>query len=228
MRAGAYDQRTPRVRRRPTAARRRRRAGLRDAAARRAISKWPGRSTAQLWLASDAPDTDFTAKLIDLYPPSADYPDGFAMNLTEGILRVRYRDSWEQPALMVPGEVYAITIELFPTANLFMPGHRLRLDISSSNFPHFDVNPNSGEPEGSWLHPRPARNRIFAASERPWHILLPVIPTKQPPTGLIGPRQDVLRLSALALRAASLRPTAKPDGEQAGITPVSGANRTGP
>ena len=135
-----------------------------------------GPVTARLWIASDAPDTDFTARLIDLYPPSADYPAGFAMNLTEGLLRVRYRDSWEHPSLMTPGEVYPITIELFPIANLFRRGHRLRLDISSSNFPHFDVNPNSGEPEGSWRHPRPARNRVFAAAERPSHILLPIIP----------------------------------------------------
>ena len=139
-----------------------------------------GPVTARLWIASDAPDTDFTAKLIDLYPPSADYPNGFAMNLTEGLLRVRYRDSWERPSLMTPGEVYPITIELFPVANLFRRGHRLRLDISSSNFPHFDVNPNSGEPEGSWRYPRPARNRVFASSERPSHILLPVVPKTAP------------------------------------------------
>jgi uncharacterized protein len=130
----------------------------------------------RLWIASDAPDTDFTAKLIDVYPPSEDFPHGFAMNLTEGLLRVRYRDSWEQPALMVPGEVYAITIELFPIANLFCRGHRLRLDISSSNFPHFDVNPNSGEPEGAWEQPRIARNRVFVDATRPSHIQLPVIP----------------------------------------------------
>jgi putative CocE/NonD family hydrolase len=135
-----------------------------------------GPLAARLWIASDAPDTDFTAKLIDLYPPSPDYPAGFAMNLTEGLLRVRYRESWERPLLMNPGEVYPVTIELFPVANLFRRGHRLRLDISSSNFPHFDVNPNSGEPEGAWLHPRPARNRVFAAAERPSYILLPVIP----------------------------------------------------
>jgi uncharacterized protein len=130
----------------------------------------------RLWIASDAPDTDFTAKLIDVYPPSEDFPHGFAMNLTEGLLRVRYRDSWEQPALMVPGEVYAITIELFPIANLFCRGHRLRLDISSSNSPHFDVNPNSGEPEGAWEQPRIARNRVFVDATRPSHIQLPVIP----------------------------------------------------
>jgi putative CocE/NonD family hydrolase len=130
----------------------------------------------RLWVASDAPDTDFTVKLLDLYPPSADYPLGFAMNLTEGLLRMRYRDSWERPAMMAPGEVYEITIELFPVANRFCRGHQLRLDISSSNFPHFDVNPNSGEPEGSWEHPRLARNRVFAAAARPSEILLPVIP----------------------------------------------------
>jgi putative CocE/NonD family hydrolase len=78
---------------------------------------------------------------------------------------------------MVPGEVYEITIELFPVANLFCRGHRLRLDISSSNFAHFDVNPNSGEPEGSWRRPRIARNRVFVEANRPSHILLPVGPS---------------------------------------------------
>jgi putative CocE/NonD family hydrolase len=130
----------------------------------------------RLWVASDGPDTDFTAKLIDVYPPSNDYPEGFAMNLTEGILRARYRDSWEEPSLLAPGEVYAVTIELFPTSNLFASGHRLRLDIASSNFPHFDVNPNSGEPEGAMEHLRIARNRVFVDANRPSHVVLPVIP----------------------------------------------------
>ena len=135
-----------------------------------------GPVTVRLWIASDCPDTDFTAKLIDVYPPNEDYPEGFAMNLTEGILRVRYRDSWERPSPITPGETYAITIELFPTSNLFASGHRLRLDISSSNFPHFDVNPNSGEPEGSMEHPRIARNRVFVDRAHPSHVILPVIP----------------------------------------------------
>ena len=138
-----------------------------------------GPITVRLWIASDAPDTDFTAKLIDVYPPSADFPQGFAMNLTEGLLRVRYRDSWERPAPMVPSEVYEIAIELFPVANLFCRGHRLRLDVSSSNFPHFDVNPNSGEPEGAWQHPHIARNRVFVAAARPSHVLLPIIPPSE-------------------------------------------------
>ena len=97
------------------------------------------------------------------------------MNLCEGLLRLRYRDSWERPTLLVPGEIYAITIELFPVGNLFAPGHRLRLDISSSNFPHFDVNPNSGEPEGAMDHRRVAENRVFADRQRPSHIILPII-----------------------------------------------------
>jgi uncharacterized protein len=99
------------------------------------------------------------------------------MNLTEGILRARYRDSWEEPSLMMPGEVYAITIELFPTANLFARGHRLRLGISSSNFPHFDINPNSGEPEGSMEHPCVAHDRVYVDAARPSHLVLPVIPS---------------------------------------------------
>ena len=135
-----------------------------------------GPVTVRLWIASDAPDTDFTAKLIDLHPPNDDYPQGFAMNLTERILRARYRDSWEAPSLLAPGEVYPVTIELFPTSNLFLRGHRLRLDIASSNFPHFDVNSNSGEPESAMEHPRVARNRVFVDADRPSHIVLPVIP----------------------------------------------------
>ena len=128
-----------------------------------------------LWIASDGPDTDFTAKLIDVYPPSADYPDGFAMNLTDGILRVRYRDSWERPSLMTPGRIYRIRIDAFPTSNRFSPGHRIRLDISSSNFPHFDANPNTGDPEGRSTGSRIATNRVYLDAARPSHVVLPLI-----------------------------------------------------
>ena len=131
---------------------------------------------ALLWISSDAPDTDFTIKLIDVYPPSEDYPEGFALNLTDGILRCRYRDSWESPSLMSPGQVYPIKVEAFTTANLFKRGHRIRLDISSSNFPHFDVNPNTGAPEGTGLDRRVARNTVFMDAGRPSHVILPVIP----------------------------------------------------
>ena len=131
----------------------------------------------RLWVACDAPDADIHAKLIDLYPPSDDYPEGFAMNLSEGLLRLRYRDSWEQPTLLQPGRVYTVTIAMFPCANRFRRGHRLRLDLAGSNFPHFDVNPNSGEPEGAMEHRRRATTHIFVDAGRPSHLVLPLIPT---------------------------------------------------
>ena len=138
-----------------------------------------GAISAQLWISSACPDTDFTIKLIDVYPPNDDYPQGYAMNLTDGILRMRYRDSWEKPVMMKSGEIYKIRIEAFPTSNLFQRGHRLRVDISSSNFPHFDANPNSGEAEGFVEHPRVATNRLHLDRTRPSHVLLPVIPARR-------------------------------------------------
>ncbi|MDE2138529.1 MAG: CocE/NonD family hydrolase [Gammaproteobacteria bacterium] len=137
-----------------------------------------GAIEAHLWVSSDAPDTDFTVKLIDVYPPSEDYPQGFALNLTDGILRCRYRDSFERPALMQPGEVYRITVAAFPTSNRFVRGHRIRLDVSSSNFPHFDVNPNTGAPEGTGLTRRVARNTVYLDAARPSHVVLPLIPER--------------------------------------------------
>jgi putative CocE/NonD family hydrolase len=132
----------------------------------------------KLWISSNCPDTDFTAKLIDVYPPNPDYPEGFAMNLTDGILRARYRDSWEKPAPMTPGEIYAIRVEAFPTSNVFKRGHRIRIDISSSNFPHFDANPNTGEPEGRAVSSRVAQNRVYVDAAHPSHAVLPVIPVR--------------------------------------------------
>ncbi|MDA9409023.1 antibiotic hydrolase [Bradyrhizobium sp. CCBAU 45384] len=137
-----------------------------------------GPIAAHLWVSSDQPDTDITIKLVDVYPPSEDYPQGFAMNLTDGILRLRYRKSWEKPEMLKAGEPVAVTVEAFPTANLFKRGHRIRLDISSSNFPHFDVNPNTGAPEGRGLSRRVARNTIYLDRDRPSHVVLPVIPER--------------------------------------------------
>lgn len=130
---------------------------------------------AKLWVSSDCVDTDFVVKLIDVHPASADFPDGFAMNITDGILRARYRDSWEEAELLEPGKVCEISVELFATANLFKKGHRVRIDIASSNFPHFDINPNTGEPEGAWTTTLRARNRVFMDGKRPSHIVLPVL-----------------------------------------------------
>src|SRR5262249_47584763 len=115
----------------------------------------------ELWVETDGPDTDFTAKLIDVHPPSADYPRGYAMNLTDGIIRLRYAEDAARPRARCSGEVTRVMITLFPTANMFSPGHRIRLDISSSNFPKFDVNPNTGEPDGMARRKRIARNTVY-------------------------------------------------------------------
>jgi putative CocE/NonD family hydrolase len=134
-----------------------------------------GPITAELWVATDGPDTDFTAKLIDVHPPSADYPQGYAMILTDGILRLRYAEDPAAPRLRTAGVVVRATITLFPTANLFLPGHRIRLDVSSSNFPKFDVNPNTGEPEGRARRRRIAVNTVFLDPARPSHLVLPLL-----------------------------------------------------
>ncbi len=132
-----------------------------------------GSVEARLWVASDALDTDFTIKLIDVYPPNEDYPEGYALNLCDGILRMRYRDSWEKPEMMEPANIYEIKIETFPMANLFQVGHRIRVDISSSNFPRFDLNFNTGEPEGRATRVRVARNRIYTGQLYPSRVILP-------------------------------------------------------
>jgi putative CocE/NonD family hydrolase len=129
----------------------------------------------KLWVSSDAPDTDFTAKLIDVYPANEDYPNGYALNISDGIFRMRYRNSWSAPEMMQPGEVYPISITLYPTANLFAKGHRIRLDISSSNFPRFDVNPNTGEPLGRNTRLQIAHNTIYHHANYPSHVILPVV-----------------------------------------------------
>lgn len=134
-----------------------------------------GTIEAHLFIASSAPDTDFTIKLVDVHPPSPDDPDGFAMNLAHGILRARFRNSFEEPEPMTPGEAYAITVPSFPTSNLFLRGHRIRIEIASSNFPHFDVNPNV-DWRTSGLAPQRARNTLYLDAERPSSIVIPVIP----------------------------------------------------
>jgi putative CocE/NonD family hydrolase len=97
------------------------------------------------------------------------------MNLTDGILRLRYRDSWEKPEMLPLSTPVAVTVTAFPTSNLFKRGHRIRLDVSSSNFPHFDVNPNTGAPEGRGLTRQIARNTVYFDRERPSHVVLPII-----------------------------------------------------
>jgi putative CocE/NonD family hydrolase len=136
-----------------------------------------GRLIVKLWAASDGPDTDFTAKLIDVYPPNADFPHGIDLNIGDSIVRARSRNGPTRPAEMLhPGKPYELTIELYPTSLLFKRGHRIRLDVSSSNFPRFDVNPNTGEPLNDNRRSRVAENSIYLDPAHPSRILLPVVP----------------------------------------------------
>ena len=136
-----------------------------------------GPVTVELYSKSSAVDTDFTAKLIDVSP------DGFAQNLTEGILRARYRDSQETPSLITPGQIYKFNVDVWATSNVFKKGHVLRLEISSSNFPRFDRNLNTGrsrylkagEDMNSEAPFRPATNVIYHDAEHPSALILPVV-----------------------------------------------------
>ena len=135
-----------------------------------------GPISVRLWASSSAVDTDFTAKLIDVHPPNEDYPEGFAMNLSDSILRMRYRNGFEKAELMTPGEVYEFVIDMPPTSNLFRKAHRIRVDISSSNYPAYDPNPNTGDPYMMGGKIVIAENSIHVDTQHPSHIVLPVIP----------------------------------------------------
>lgn len=129
-----------------------------------------GPVTLVLWAASSARDTDFTAKLVDVLP------DGTARALTDGILRARYRSSKSQPQLLVPGQATEFPIDVGATSNLFRQGHRIRLEVSSSNFPRFDRNPNTGGVFGEDAELRRAEQTIFHDRVRPSRLMLPVVP----------------------------------------------------
>ena len=124
----------------------------------------------ECFASSSAVDTDFTAKLVDVWP------SGFAQNLTDGIVRARYRKSPEKPEFMNPGETYKFTIDVGPTSNLFKAGHKLRIEISSSNFPRFDRNLNTGEDPGTSTRLVRASNTIYHDREHPSALVLPVVP----------------------------------------------------
>lgn len=123
-----------------------------------------------LYVSSSATDTDFTGKLVDAWP------NGFAQNLTEGILRLRYRNSQEKPEPANPGEIYHLTVDLWATSNVFLAGHKLRLEVSSSNFPRFDRNLNTGEEQARGTRMIKATNMIYHDSAHPSALVLPVIP----------------------------------------------------
>jgi hypothetical protein len=137
-----------------------------------------GRLIVKLWASSDALDTDFTAKLVDVYPPNADFPSGVNLNIADSIVRARYRNGLGKAEFLKPGQPYEFTIEMYPTSLVFKRGHRIRLDISSSNFPRFDVNPNTGEPLNNNRRSQVADNTIYLDAKYPSHIILPFIPAE--------------------------------------------------
>ncbi|MBM3531410.1 MAG: CocE/NonD family hydrolase [Alphaproteobacteria bacterium] len=133
-----------------------------------------GNMEARLWVSSSQPDTDITVKLLDVHPASLDYPDSFHMPLVDSILRLRFHGGFDKERLLEPGKAYAITVRLPPVANLFATGHRIRVDIASSNFPRFDINPGTGEPLGCHTHTVKTHNTLWLDRARPSHIVLPI------------------------------------------------------
>jgi putative CocE/NonD family hydrolase len=129
-----------------------------------------GPVSVELYAKSSALDTDFTAKLVDVWP------NGFAQNLTEGIVRARYRDSQSEPSLLIPGNIYKFNIDIWSTSNVFLAGHTLRLEISSSNFPRFNRNLNNGKSNNGGEQPQKATNIILHDAKHPSALLLPVVP----------------------------------------------------
>jgi putative CocE/NonD family hydrolase len=131
-----------------------------------------GPITLILYAATDGPDTDWTAKLVDVFP------GGFAMNLCDGIVRARYRAGRDTPSLLDPGTVYEYEIDLWVTSNVFRRGHRLRLELSSSNFPRFDRNLNTGHEHGMDAERRVASQTVMHTRAYPSRLRLPVIPAR--------------------------------------------------
>jgi len=128
-----------------------------------------GDITAELWISSTAPDTDFVAKLSDVYP------NGYSMIIAEGQIRARYRNGMDKPALMTPGTVYRLNLHLGPISNLFVTGHRIRLDISSTDFPRLEPNSNTGAPPGQWTRAVKARNAVYYGGQHTSSLILPVL-----------------------------------------------------
>jgi len=124
----------------------------------------------KLFASSDGRDTDWMVKLVDVYP------DGFAMNIAEGILRARFRNGLDRMELLTPNQSYEFEIDMAGTANVFRAGHRIRVDITSSNFPQFDRNPNTGEDLGSSVRVRAAKQTVYHGGSRSSQIVLPVVP----------------------------------------------------
>lgn len=128
-----------------------------------------GRLSVHLFVSSSAPDTDFTAMLLDIRP------DGYAANVQDGIARVRYRDGRDKPKLLKPNEIVEIDIDLWSTAYMFKKGHRAALYLSSSNFPRFDRNLNTADPPGRGLRMQKAENKVYHDPAHPSYVVLPLV-----------------------------------------------------
>ena len=135
-----------------------------------------GPITVTLWATSSAPDTDFVARLVDVHP------NGYAQNLTDGIIRARYRNfmQGEKASLIEPGKAYEYTIDLWSTSNVFKQGHRIRLDVTSSNFPRWDRNPNTGHDFGVDSELVVAQQTVHHDAEHASYIVLPLVPIMRP------------------------------------------------
>jgi putative CocE/NonD family hydrolase len=128
-----------------------------------------GPISVRLFAASSACDTDFTARLLDVFP------DGYVMRLNDGIVRARFRSSLSEPSPIVPNRVYAYEIDCWATSHVFQRGHQVRIEISSSAFPRFDPNLNTGLPIGGDCTAISARQRIHHGSRYPSHVVLPIV-----------------------------------------------------
>ena len=129
-----------------------------------------GRLRAHLFVSSSAPDTDFTAMLLDVRP------DGYLANVQDGIVRVRYREGRDKPKLLRPGEIVEVDISLWSTAYTFAKGHRIALHVSSSDFPRFDRSLNVADPPASWTQPQKAENKVYHDPKHASYVELPVFP----------------------------------------------------
>jgi putative CocE/NonD family hydrolase len=128
-----------------------------------------GRVSVDLYVSTDAPDTDFVAKLVDVYP------DGYEALICDGIIRTRYRNGFDQEVMMEPDQVERVRIDLWSTAIVFNKGHRIALHVSSSNDPRYDPNPNTGDPQRANDKTRIAKNSVYFGQEHPSRLLLPVV-----------------------------------------------------
>ena len=133
-----------------------------------------GRVRAQVWISVDSADTDFIARLCDVYP------DGRSFNLCEGAIRARFRDGRDKEVFLETGKVYPIDIDLWSTSVIFNTGHRIRLQITSSSAPGYDPNPNTGAPFRANAEKRKANIKLYVDSQRPSHVVLPVATLAEP------------------------------------------------